>query len=64
MSDRKESYKKASKKRASTLKDMGMVSLNTHVKADVKDKLTAIQKKNGYRLIGDAIEDVLNNDKN
>ena len=57
--NRKETYKKSSKKRAETLKNMGMVSLNTYVKIDVKERLHKIQDDKGYRLIGDAIEDMV-----
>ncbi|GGF92100.1 MULTISPECIES: hypothetical protein [Cysteiniphilum] len=56
--DRKSIQKKSSKNRVKALKSIGMEPINTFVKKEVKDKLIRIQKTNGYKLIGDAIDDV------
>tara|TARA_R110002167_G_scaffold363756_1_gene584622 strand:+ start:2359 stop:2553 length:195 start_codon:yes stop_codon:yes gene_type:complete len=63
MSDRKETYKNSSRKRVGKLKELGMVSLNTYIKKEVKEELISMQKCKGYKLIGDAIEDVLKNSR-
>lgn len=57
--DRKESFKKSTRKRKEKLKDLGYVSLNTFVTQSAKEKLINIQEEKGYTMVGDVISEIM-----
>jgi transcriptional accessory protein Tex/SPT6 len=59
MSNRKEQYKKSQKKRREIMKEQGKVPLSDYVLEETKNKLVKLQKANGYRRIGDAVDKAL-----
>lgn len=59
MSSRKEQYRNSQKKLREVMKEEGKVPISDYVLSDTKKKLVHIQKKNSFRRIGDAIDEVL-----
>ena len=60
MKDRKETYRNSTKKRNQKLKELGLVTLNTHINEDDKNTLIRIQNENKFRILGDAISYIIN----
>lgn len=59
MSNRKEQYRNSQKKVRDIMKEEGKVPISDFVLSDTKKKLIQIQKKNSFRRIGDAIDEVV-----
>ena len=62
MKDRKETFRDATKKRNEKLKELGLVTLNTHINEEDKNVLIRIQRENKFRILGDAISYIMNKD--
>ena len=54
--ERKETFKKASKKRRETLEINGYKTINTHVKQTTKEELEKIKKNKGFNKVGEVID--------
>ena len=54
--DRKETFKKASKKRRESLELNGYKAINTHVKQTTKEELENIKKIRGFNKVGEVID--------
>ena len=57
--DRKETFKKASKKRRDSLEVNGYKTINTHVKQTTKEVLENIKNIKGFNKVGEVIDFII-----
>ena len=59
MNNRKEQYRKSQKKVRDIMKKQGKIAISDYILEETKNKLVEIKNKNGFRRIGDAIDEVV-----